>query len=59
MKRTLVVVTAGLALGLGAVVYANANDRAQCQTACPDGTRLSTIEETEYAQANSENGTFL
>jgi len=59
VKRIFVIVAAGLALGLSAAVWANANDRAQCETACPSGTRLSTIEQTEYAQANAENGTFL
>lgn len=48
-----------LSLGIAAVVYAGANDRAECETLCPAGTRLSTIEDTEFAQAEAERGAFL
>ena len=46
-------------LGAAAAVRAGANDQNSCSTECPAGTRLSTIEVTEFTQAEAENGTFL
>ena len=57
MRRVLLFVAATAAIA--GTVYAGANDNSLCQGTCPEGTRLSNIEVTEYSQASAQNGTFV
>jgi hypothetical protein len=40
-------------------VWAGANDNVNCSVECPDGTRVSNIELSEFRRAEASNGTFL
>ena len=49
-----------VAIALSGVAVADqVNKDADCNTNCPEGTRLAEFDITEFAQAETENGAFL